>query len=368
MISILCSLFVISTYWLLPELRRHPAGIVVSRAVFDSIFAGQFVALYIYGLEAEAHCTNLAVVFQVSIFASLSYYFIMAVDLYLSLNNPFVAAAANNTKYHFFVIVCTIFTALFLYFSDAIAYREGFELCWIKVSGGASSANPYNWGLFFGPVIIFLLVTICIWIYATYRLSVGLQDTFNARKYVVHNLRAYVISFAVYWLIVGSFYIPALSGDLKIYDATTIEAKESIFNDYATVFKIFAIILGLRGLPDAIVWFKNQKLNAAFARWLSGADAPRMHTDINTALRKEVLVYTTRGICGAIEQARNVDSKIKMDPRFFPKGLLPSSDEDSSQAIVSVRVLRNEVHAHEDASLKGLLLDALFLNFSFGRC
>ena len=56
----------------------------------------------------------------------------------------------------------------------SIDYREGMQICWVKSDGDASSANPYNWGLFFGPYLFYLVVTISILIFATYRLRVGI--------------------------------------------------------------------------------------------------------------------------------------------------------------------------------------------------
>ena len=145
--------------------------------------------------------------------------------------------------------------------------------------------------------------------------------------------------FQVYWITAAALYLPCLVVDIQISNAITDAEKQDLFDNHSSVFKIFALVIGLRGLPDAIVWFLNQHVYRAVNRLLTGKEAPESHPDINTALRKEVLIYTTRGINESVNQANQVPTPKSLTDEYYPTSLAPNSI--STESIVKIIVKRD---------------------------
>jgi hypothetical protein len=143
--------------------------------------------------------------FQFSVLASQSWYFMNAVDLLRSLRNPFTDPKANIPLYHAYVWSASMVTSVAIVGSGHVAFRNDMQLCWTSVSTN-SVFNYVNWMTFFIPTLIYYFFSIGTMIYAGFRLQRGLEETFATRRIVLYNGIRYVAGFCTYWTFAGIIY------------------------------------------------------------------------------------------------------------------------------------------------------------------
>jgi hypothetical protein len=84
-----------------------------------------------------------------------------------------------------------------------------------------------------------------------------------------------------------------------------------VSNDLA-LYGTFAVTIAFRGVVDASIWMYNQKVVLIYRKWWRGephdhpADIGMDDADINRALRREVLIFSTTGIALAIDRANDI--------------------------------------------------------------
>ncbi len=86
-----------------------------------------------------------------------------------------------------------------------------------------------------------------------------------------------------------------------------------------------AIFLAARPAFDCLVWLHAFNVGRAYRRWWRGQKSREEPRSINMALRKEVLVHTTIGICDAVDQANEmpVSERDFRQPLHYPDTLFP---------------------------------------------
>lgn len=116
----------------------------------------------------EKEC-NLGVAFitQFSMMGSLCWYFVLALNAYFSISNPFRMPQTKTTAYHVCVWSASVFTALLTLSSNA--FRQDYRMCWFRKRSGL---NVYNWIGFFVWILVFMITSGVILVWAWKKLQV----------------------------------------------------------------------------------------------------------------------------------------------------------------------------------------------------
>ena len=337
--ALFLSLTVILSYIIFPSLRHYPNSLLVHRSLFDSLYSLQFIVFFaIQPYSARAHyCTYFTPLFQFSLIGSVSYYFVLTLDLFLSLRNPFLSLSSSPV-YHLYVYAIAICTAAVIPLTGQQGYRVGMEACWFK----ASATRPVNaiaWSVFYLPTAAYLLFGIAVVAYAFYRLGSGLEETFMVRSRVLYDSLRYVLSFSVYWLFTFTIYL-ALWIEETRQPGKTMQLGDLDGN--LGLYCAFAVSLGLRAALDEVVWIYNNSVVDRWRNWWRRSkQQPAVSANINEALRREVLVFTTSGIVHAVEVQAAAEERKSLIPPSPAKNHFPSSVSSSTTAPFSSAAIRH---------------------------
>ena len=316
--SLLLSLTVILSYLTFPTLRQHPNSFVFWRSLCDVLYSLQFIVFFaIQPASARpSFCLYFTPLFHFSLLASQSFYFTLSLDLLISLRNPFLSLS-SSPLYYLYSFSIALLTALLIPLTHSEGYRAGMEICWIKASQ-TTSLNVVTWALFFVPTLLYYAFALLVLLYATSRLRAGLRSTFRTREAVLQDAVRYVVAFSAYWTVAGAIYLA-----IWAHERDGIDLKTS-FPLYAA----FAVTIGLRAVLDECAWLYSNAVLAVVRRWWKGEKEVQVPSrDINRALRREVLIFTTRGIVLAAEEQTRWEEKRGIaqpslpKPSHYPKSL-----------------------------------------------
>jgi 1-phosphatidylinositol-4-phosphate 5-kinase len=221
--------------------------------------------------------------------SSEGWFFVMSLDLYLSLTNPFTSYKANLKRYHVYVWGSGLISALILFFHDVDGQlvdnsTQGF--CW---ANQIMNSPELGFGVFYGWILAYYCIAICIACFAYNRLQEGIASTLATRKHVLSTGRNYTLSFSVYWT--GTILCYLLTG----------EAGDIRFSDFHPM---FCFLLAAKGFVNVFAWFvsvnlRDRKQEVDFSSEMDLDLSPA----VNIALRREVIAYTTAGIAKAANLA-----------------------------------------------------------------
>eukprot|EP01083_Nonionella_stella_P145626 456665_1 len=344
-LSIVCSFWVIWSYYRFNAMRRHPAKLLLWRSIFDTAFGISFVILFCLpkGMVVSS-CSWLGAIFHFTLMGSQTWYFLMSIDLFCALRNPFADLGAFVKWYHATVFVVSVVSVVVISASDMFGYREGLQVCWIKLQDiDEFSANLYSWVFFFAPTIVYYFSSLIVSIYAFFKFQKGLSETLESRRSILRQEIAYNVSFGVYWSIAGSLY-------------AFIFAQGLDPDEFHVVFVLLAVIIGSLGVVDATVWMANNW--DIYRMWWASEDISCRKPDrpINYALRREVLHYTTTGIirCAKLTQVLPALDKIPPAGRFYTTHLVPPRVSANSRKHCAESHIRLEIpHVRNTDAVRG---------------
>ncbi|OQR95942.1 phosphatidylinositol-4-phosphate-5-kinase (Pi-PIPK-D8/GPCR-PIPK) [Thraustotheca clavata] len=285
-------LYVIGTYLYVPALRQHPAGIMFGMSVYGAVYQ------FLYLLEMSNHvddCTTVPFLVDLCLTGQETYMLIFAIDLLLALKNPFTTSKGQMNYYH---IAGCIGSVVFALLSRVDSYNALFGFCWmdstaVKLALPLQQRRAAPAGIFFA---LYILLIYSISLYAILRtwntLLKGLPDTFTTRRRIHRHLKYYVGCFVFYW-----------TGVLITYAVYTFIAYDSAYKCQAWQF--LSSVLLSKGMVNSIIWTRTSNILKIISqlRESGRVDLPPHDNSINWALRREILTFTTRGICESIERA-----------------------------------------------------------------
>lgn len=307
-----CALILLS-YAKFPSLRRHPASLVLARCVADLLFC---LGTFFSHITPASTCEAWSFLTQFFAVAAELYTLAQALDLLLSVGNPFGSYIRHLRTYHACVWGASALSAALL-----LGLREAGKpffgrdpyvgVCWIRRldpdEGGllADALGPgRNVFIFFvAPLVLTYAASGAFLLVAMWRLSRGLPETLEARKAMFRSTRDFIAGFMVYW--VGMF---------ATYGAVTETGKssaEGVLEERLSI--VLALALGSRGLVTGVVYFLTYGFDVLRLLCHCGAQQrglikegllelsrePRLARE----LRTETLYYVTRGIVRAVLQA-----------------------------------------------------------------
>ncbi|RHY29958.1 hypothetical protein DYB32_004742 [Aphanomyces invadans] len=351
-----------------PLSRQHPNPLVFWRTIADGFFvvrllAEQFVrcvnyqcsplcvtfncgcaftrdALLGYLPAGNDTCIFFAGFFQFSLLASECWFLCMTLNLFLSLTNPFTDFKRNTRFFHVFSWGVPLASAVLLASLADFAGYSDFDTCWTNALRGATTiprltdtcvnesrtfilkdktgslqANYISWGFFYVPMLVFIVVGLVVWIWTYNRLREGLPETYGVRKQSIDRARFLVVAVSMYWTIIFAVYATVRPRDTK-------QRWKEVVN----------FLMASKGYVDLVIWFQLNDLRVPTPSALCSKNDQTVDVDlnpqVNAALRREVLFYTTSGIIQAVQQAETLAEHERVQHLALrPQGTPPPSSQ-----------------------------------------
>jgi 1-phosphatidylinositol-4-phosphate 5-kinase len=336
-LSLFFCVCVLCSYVHIVPWRRHPSPLIFYRS-FSHCFFSLFLMINSYSSYGPGtdQCKLLSVLIQFSYFTGECWLLTISVDLILSLTNPFSSYKKNLRRYH--IVVWTsgaVISGVLLDSGCQDAFSDG--ICWIDASFECVLGFYLLW------IVLFYAISICVVVFSAWRISRGLKSTYSTRKACVKDTFCIVAAYVIYSIFVFLLFI-------LLTPQHNLQENSSISNSGK---HIIAYFLALRGFVDAVLWFtlhdfgsttsSTSSSNAikpktsSAAVWSNFFSSPLLEVDeergdqrqseisdavdfasdtgtegefgidvdlspqLNMALRKEIVHFTTMGIIRSVE-------------------------------------------------------------------
>lgn len=317
--SLIGCFYVVGTYWYVPALRQHPAGIMFGMSIYGGIY--QFLFLLDQSSSA-IQCSQIGLFVDFFLTGQETYMLIFAIDLLLALKNPFSTSKGQMKKYHIFGGLWSVVCAVTSHFDTHYAL---FSFCWAsssdEVLGGQSgSRDPavaangtLTAGIFFAVYIVVVYCTSLIAIVRTWNTFMkGLRDTFRTRQRIQRHLKYYVGCYFGFWTLVLACYAlfsvlpnPTSASIRTPTDSASSSSSDTSGGVRCRVWHLLSCLLLAKGMVNALIWTRTSNILKIIEqlREFGYVDLPPHDDSINWALRLEILTNTTKGICQSVERA-----------------------------------------------------------------
>ncbi|GLE03863.1 hypothetical protein PINS_up012774 [Pythium insidiosum] len=296
------------TYHGVQSFQMHPNPLILFKCVVDILLALRFL-LDPFLLDARVYvagdrlsCSWLSGLTQCLLFASDCWYFALIVDLYRSLTNPFTSVQANRRTFALAVSLSALTSGAVTVAVDAYhGFADG-NYCWTH-RGDAKERdfwkiNVASWVLFYNWMIVFYLAGIAVLVLGVRRLRSGLRLTLETRREMLRNGAISIMSYTAYWTFAFFWYAVSFSARTNFDDDGHMRPSP--------VFRAYTYTLAGRGVVDFFVWFMINPPSRLRAEWLrfSGESVDtKFSAQLNTALQRELILYTIEGMTAAVQLA-----------------------------------------------------------------
>lgn len=242
LLSFLSCVAVMSSFIMILPWRRHPSTIVFYRAASNMLFSFLAMCMAIaYDNDPQGTCTGYAASMEFSIIAGDFWLTTVALDLVLSLTNPFTSYKENMRRYHTISWSFALIMSFALYNHPSCQSRFEGGFCWVN-----STSCLVGYYIFW--IICMYVYQFGAIVFAYMRLSKGLPATFRVRlKIAVETFKCLALYF-IYVFIIAVFLVVLSSrktqsdGDLK-------------GEGWSNFRKVFLFFVCSRGFVDGVVWF-----------------------------------------------------------------------------------------------------------------
>lgn len=175
------------------------------------------------------------------------------------------------------------------------------NLCWLARTPRAVSVNKANWVFLYGEVIGIFALSLGVLLFASFRfVRRQLDVTYRAKRRNLLQYYRYLLIYGGYWAACGGLYYASY---LQRFTGAMAQRVDAAF---VVVFGSYPVLL-------LVVWVLNTELyqnrssenalpKAARSSMRSGGDASDSTEHFSAALRKDLMRYTTAGICCSIHE------------------------------------------------------------------
>lgn len=175
------------------------------------------------------------------------------------------------------------------------------NMCWLKRTPVAATINEANWVFLYGEIIGIFALSLSVLLFASFRfVRRQLDVTYRAKRRNLLQYYRYLLIYGGYWSACGGLYYASYLQNFHGEMAQRIEVA------FVFVFGSYPVLL-------LIVWVLNTELyqNRSSENALpksergnsnSSSDAPSSTDHFSAALRKDLMRYTTAGICSSINE------------------------------------------------------------------
>ncbi|CAI5703256.1 unnamed protein product [Peronospora effusa] len=327
--TIICGSAVVITYCRKKQWHQHPNPIVHNRSVLSIFMAVCLLLNVLVDFDpsgSNTNCQRLAGITEFFFFTGEAWGLVMACDLFFSLTSPFTSYKRLMKFYHLWVwlggIIMGVITysvqgagGFFTVDGQSMTYESdtdtviGFclassriccdsgEICPETVTKCSTTSSFLNaqkwpWILIYCFVLLVLFVSVCVLTLAWHRLYLrGVPKTYNIRLRVLNYISFFTGAYVFYWLLLLLLYMCAY------FLSTKSETSNS--KAVAQVLRQLVIFLiSSKGYLDYVIWFavNNIERKGGNGRNASADVDVDLSPQVNTALRSEILYYTTSGI------------------------------------------------------------------------
>jgi 1-phosphatidylinositol-4-phosphate 5-kinase len=321
-----CSVIVLSFLWK-RKWRRHPNPLIYWKAVVDLLYALRFQ----YGWDAYTNplgCRALATLTQFCTFSSECWFLCMSFNLYQCSTNPFTNLAQNLQWYHSFSWgVGALFAAL-LWLSSVEFDPKVHPACFVDETVADELVVYY---------VVVILAVLCAVVFAVLETQThpfrGMKEALEAKKDVIRSARIFTVAYIIYQIILISFWI----ADVLFLDNHPHALQ--LVRDASSLLQTS------KGLIDLVIWVAINGPPHVDCHLRETFDSDRysdvdidLQPQLNVALRKEVLHFTTRGIVAASTNTPMVtDGRRVVHLRLHELGMTVGFDDYSPSAFRDIR-------------------------------
>lgn len=325
-----CSVIVLSFLWK-RKWRRHPNPIIYWKSVVDLLYALRFQYSW-DRLTNPLGCRTLATLTQFCIFSSECWFLSMSFNLYQCSTNPFTNPKQTLQWFHSFSWGVGALFAAILWLSDDEFDPSVHPSCYVDETVAADQLIVYY--------IMVILAVLCAVMFAVLETQThpfgGMKEALEAKKDVIRSARLFTVAYIIYQIILISFWVT----DVFFLDghprALQLVRDASSFLQTAKGFIDLVIWVSINGSPH---------VDCRASRWGETFDSDRysdididLQPQLNVALRKEVLHFTTRGIVAASSNTPMVtDVRRVVHIRLHELGMTVYFDDYSPSCFRDIR-------------------------------
>lgn len=253
--AVSCISLIVAYFWK-PEFREFPANLVFYRALCDLLFAGCNIYVNAWAQEdvLNSKMCNGAVAFftQLSFFGSLCWYFVMALNNFLTVRYPFQNPSSRSKLYHAFAWAASLTTAAIT--ASNYGYREDFKLCWhIKTHG----INPYNLFLAHLWIGLFWAFSIFVLSWTVHHLFIKTAEPKPSELIAtrLNNLIQSAVNvgfYSFFWAVAGVCWL--ITWYTSTTSPTSVDPSREVLQDRKLAYAL-ASLTALTGCVDAAAYF-----------------------------------------------------------------------------------------------------------------
>ncbi|KAL4087439.1 hypothetical protein PRIC1_013331 [Phytophthora ramorum] len=325
--TIICGCAVVITYCRKKQWHQHPNPIVHNRSVLSIFMAVCLLLNVLVDFDpsgSNTDCQRLAGITEFFFFTGEAWGLVMACDLFFSLTSPFTSYKRLMKFYHLWVWLGGISVGVITYAvqgaggfftvdGQSMTYDSdtdtviGFclassriccdtgETCPDSVTKCSSTSSFLNaqkwpWILIYSFVLLVLFVSVCVLTLAWHRLYLrGVPKTYNIRLRVLNYISFFTGAYVFYWLLLLLLYMCAYFLSTKS-DTSNSKAVAQVLR------QLVIFLIASRGYLDYVIWFAVNNIERKGGNGESADVDVDLSPQVNTALRSEILYYTTSGI------------------------------------------------------------------------
>lgn len=312
--TILCCLFV--CVCICP---CSPAALAIYKCLLECVFVQQYLWLpyvktsYFYGNDFSHepyYCVSSteagwwAFLSQMSLMGSELWFFIISLDMRMAYTNPFTSYKHNRLYFAAIVTLISFATAgLLLIFGPQVYGVSEIGLVWIqsrRCSGDGICPNFPKMVLYYIPSTAIYIY--CLWAnFQVYKgSSTELSQTISNRWTIMRRSKRYTAGFVVYGLIV---YLIEFISAVRNRNSSSTDPVPSYFYSLRGV---WSLIIILYSNLSELTWEQVNPFRFSFNKPDLVANVAQerllLQPHLNTALRAEILYFTTQGIMFAARE------------------------------------------------------------------
>lgn len=317
-VGIVSSSMVLLVYLANPQKRTSSMSLLFFRAICDMGIGFRFLFNFYVNRDVchknECHLNDIDEAGQCAFgsasleffeLASEAWFFCLAVDLFVTITNPFSSFKQRLKWYHIF---CWTFAFVMGVVLGTVNDLNGFwyldsdvddtAICWIKFTHNSRlfDINYRPWILLYIPLCVVYIFSLYVMINAYSHLSKGISKTFQHRVKVLVQNSINIGIYLGYWAVLLTMYIFSY-----IFSDTHADASRWFW-------RLLLFGISSKGFADLLVFIMVSDSNSNDS--ISGKEA----LDLNSALRQEVLFFATTGIreCASLQCSDSQKGKIML--------------------------------------------------------
>lgn len=285
-----CAVIIVSYLWK-RKWRRHPNPLIYWKAVVDLLYALRFLFNWDQHVTPLG-CRALATATQFLSFATECWFLSMSVNLYQCSTNPFTNLKSNRKGYHAFSWGISALFAAILWISSTEFDPKKRSTCFVDEN------DALHLMVYYFVVVLFVLFAVVLSVLETRTHPYGgMNEALKAKKDVIRSARIFTVAYIVYQIVLIALWAADVSFLWR--HPVALERVRSFASFIQTA----------KGFIDLVIWITINgvpRLDCQSSRWSEVFEGDRysdvdidLQPQLNLALRKEVLHFTTRGVVAA---------------------------------------------------------------------